>query len=1141
MRKKKIVSSMRLARMAVMLILALLAVQTAQADTWDGTTRTNPTSYGKMIDTPLGGEWIVIRSAAELAYILDHWDEKSTSYASDYNKEFYKWNYELSTDIDMGDWSWTPLGSEAYEGSFDGGGHTIRINISGATDNYQGLFAKIAEGGKVHNLHVSGNINCSNSRLVGGIAGENNGTISNCWVSADVRSDWSNSWSALGAKVGGIAGENNGTVEYCCMTGNVTNNDADVGGLVGDNSGATISHCTFYGSVSSSHGQDNKYAGDSGTENSCFDSFNQGEYDNASDKTMYRNTIKNPYAINISILGNGTYVAKIDETTVTGACPGQTITLTKTSETTVHSVSIKDADGNNIAYAVDDINNPLTITMPRRDVNVTVIFYTTDWDSNDLGTEANPYIIDKDLEWIKFAEKVNAGKDFSGKYVKLTADINVTQDNLVGCMYDFTRRSFNGHFDGGGNTINCQISANDDRVAPFRYADNATFKDLTLTGSVTITGEDHKNLGGIVAYATGNTTFTNCKVSTTLTSSAGVDAGGFAGAAEHASFENCTFNGKLLGNADYCGGFVGYIMGYGNVLNNCLFIPSEMSISANHCYTFAHQFEDYATFTNCYYTQAFGTVQGLRVITKEPTQGFYAPIAFYDGHTYYCVIGTEAEEGDVKTYLIDEDMDITWRFYVRGKVRLTIAQNTTLHAIKGIELSADNNADLTIDGLGTLTIDGCNEDKSGIGAVSVGTLTINSGTINVHGGPSGAGIGGDYDNTGGGNITINGGVVNAWGGYCAAGIGGGDGRPYGYTTCGNIVINGGQVTAIGSSSYGIGPGYKRTNWYKNGSLTLNLTNPDDFVFISKEDANVDKSLQSITIADGTTLYDEDGVAHTSGNVGDIYGKTLRPYDYLIVLSDDADNSAAIAAAAENGKVYNVTLSGRTLSKSGEWNTLCLPFDVSAEQMTATTHPLYGAIIRELNATTSNLASDGTLTLNFTTANSIEAGKPYIVKWEGASGSVSNPVFTNVIITATAPTAVPFTNQANTGGDCKFVGQYSPFSIVASGATGNDQGNLNEILMLGSGSTLGYSKNERLLKTFRCHFYVPANGGAGARAFVLDFGDGNGEQTGIISITADQRSTDGATYTLDGRKLNGKPTAKGVYIQNGRKVVIKCEK
>ena len=28
------------------------------------------------------------------------------------------------------------------------------------------------------------------------------------------------------------------------------------------------------------------------------------------------------------------------------------------------------------------------------------------------------------------------------------------------------------------------------------------------------------------------------------------------------------------------------------------------------------------------------------------------------------------------------------------------------------------------------------------------------------------------------------------------------------------------------------------------------------------------------------------------------------------------------------------------------------------------------------------------------------------------------------------------------------------------------------------------------------------------------------------------------YTLDGRKLSGKPNAKGVYIQNGKKIVVK---
>jgi hypothetical protein len=28
------------------------------------------------------------------------------------------------------------------------------------------------------------------------------------------------------------------------------------------------------------------------------------------------------------------------------------------------------------------------------------------------------------------------------------------------------------------------------------------------------------------------------------------------------------------------------------------------------------------------------------------------------------------------------------------------------------------------------------------------------------------------------------------------------------------------------------------------------------------------------------------------------------------------------------------------------------------------------------------------------------------------------------------------------------------------------------------------------------------------------------------------------YSLDGRKLDGKPTARGIYINNGKKVVIK---
>ncbi len=269
---------------------------------------------------------------------------------------------------------------------------------------------------------------------------------------------------------------------------------------------------------------------------------------------------------------------------------------------------------------------------------------------------------------------------------------------------------------------------------------------------------------------------------------------------------------------------------------------------------------------------------------------------------------------------------------------------------------------------------------------------------------------------------------------------------------------------------------------------------------------------------------------------------------VTLLDDDSaqpsgcKNADRITAACNVNHTLPVTLSGRTLSKSGEWNTLCLPFSMDATQIAASS--LNGATIKELSSA-SNLASNGTMTLAFTTVydateapnGSIEAGKPYLVKWKSASGSVSDPTFPDVTVEASSPTAVTFTNNANSGGYCKFIGQYSPFSIVASGATGDNQGNLDEIIMLGSGSMLGYSKNVRTLKPFRCHFFVPANGGVQqARSFVMNFGDE--ETTGIIGLSANQRSTDDATYTLDGRRINGLPTQKGMYIRNGRKVIIK---
>jgi uncharacterized repeat protein (TIGR02543 family) len=128
------------------------------------------------------------------------------------------------------------------------------------------------------------------------------------------------------------------------------------------------------------------------------------------------------------------------------------------------------------------------------------------------------------------------------------------------------------------------------------------------------------------------------------------------------------------------------------------------------------------------------------------------------------------------------------------------------------------------------------------------------------------------------------------------------------------------------------------------------------------------------------------------------------------LSADANNITTIAAA--NGTRYDkVILTGRTLYRDGSWNTLCLPFNLSSFSGT----PLEGATVKTLS---SSAYSNGVLTLSFTSVSSIEAGKPYIVKWSSGS-NIENPMFTNVTISnATANVETTYAN---------FLGSYAPFN------------------------------------------------------------------------------------------------------------------
>ena len=66
-------------------------------------------------------------------------------------------------------------------------------------------------------------------------------------------------------------------------------------------------------------------------------------------------------------------------------------------------------------------------------------------------------------------------------------------------------------------------------------------------------------------------------------------------------------------------------------------------------------------------------------------------------------------------------------------------------------------------------------------------------------------------------------------------------------------------------------------------------------------------------------------------------------------------------------------------------------------------------------------------------------------------------------------------------------------------------------------------------------------GARVTSFVMNFGSDD-ETTGITTTNyANYTNKTDAWYDLQGRRVSGKPTAKGLYINNGKKVVIKLHK
>jgi hypothetical protein len=189
-------------------------------------------------------------------------------------------------------------------------------------------------------------------------------------------------------------------------------------------------------------------------------------------------------------------------------------------------------------------------------------------------------------------------------------------------------------------------------------------------------------------------------------------------------------------------------------------------------------------------------------------------------------------------------------------------------------------------------------------------------------------------------------------------------------------------------------------------------------------------------------------------------------------------------------------------------------------------PLEGAKVKMLGnaggCTTGFDTTTGTLTLDFVDADRIEAGKPYIVKWN-SGGDIVNPVFRGVTISDEDPI-----EQRTMSEDERvhFLGIYCPVQLEA-----NNYANL----YLGQDGKLHCPEADGFyLNAFRAGFLVDLGDVVTPSSIVINLGEG----TGIRSMDNGQLIIDNSWYSLDGRKLSSKPTHAGVYINNGIKRVVK---
>ena len=239
----------------------------------------------------------------------------------------------------------------------------------------------------------------------------------------------------------------------------------------------------------------------------------------------------------------------------------------------------------------------------------------------------------------------------------------------------------------------------------------------------------------------------------------------------------------------------------------------------------------------------------------------------------------------------------------------------------------------------------------------------------------------------------------------------------------------------------------------------------------------------------------------------------RPAKAVWEADNSTDDAAAVIASA-NGKTVDVTF-GTFAMTAEKWYSIVLPFETTVREVS---HNFGYAVVNILN--TAN--TDNTKIAFKLHMGAIPANTPFVVKIDEAKNMNTVTFAGKTIVESAAP------EVADASG-VKFIGSYSHkvgfkaneyfFSISAS---------KNEYYY-------GSETNTTYMAPLSAYFQVPEN--SAARKLEFEEPDGSTTAIDIVAVGSKTMINEG-WYTVNGMKLEGAPTEKGIYIRNGKKVVLK---